>query len=134
MRGDPQNWADTYHTVMSNIFNPLSSLLIRFSFIWRLISTNFVKTQKATDRLLSMMENLADEKRRQILNGEMENLADQEKDLLTMMIEADIEEGTKTTTTQLRVTYTLLATRCWFYSFPSAVYIAKYSLLPLCRP
>ncbi|KAL0143662.1 hypothetical protein V8B55DRAFT_1479540 [Mucor lusitanicus] len=102
LRGDPQNWADTYHTVMSNIFNPLSSLLIRFSFIWRLISTNFVKTQKATDRLLSMMENLADEKRRQILNGEMENLADQEKDLLTMMIEADIEEGTKTTTTQLR--------------------------------
>lgn len=103
LRGDPQNWADTYHTVMSNIFNPMSSLLIRFSFIWRLISTKFVQIQKATDRLLSMMENLADEKRRQILNGEMEDLADQEKDLLTMMIEADIEEGTKTTTTQLRV-------------------------------
>ncbi|CAO3654865.1 unnamed protein product [Mucor fragilis] len=102
LRGDPQNWADTYHTVMSNIFNPMSSLLIRFSFIWRLISTKFVQIQKATDRLLSMMENLADEKRRQILNGEMEDLADQEKDLLTMMIEADIEEGTKTTTTQLR--------------------------------
>lgn len=50
-----------------------------------------------------MMENLADEKRRQILNGEMDGLDDQEKDLLTMMIEADIEEGTKTTTTQLRV-------------------------------
>ncbi|GAN02482.1 cytochrome P450 [Mucor ambiguus] len=102
LRGDPQNWADTYHTVMSNIFNPLSSLLIRFSFIWRLVSTKFVQIEKATDRLLSMMENLADEKRRQILNGEMEKLADQEKDLLTMMIEADIEEGTKTTTTQLR--------------------------------
>lgn len=53
-----------------------------------------------------MMENLADEKRRQILNGEMKNLADSEKDLLTMMIEADIEEGTKTTTTQLRVIHT----------------------------
>lgn len=53
-----------------------------------------------------MMENLADEKRRQILNGEMKNLADSEKDLLTMMIEADIEEGTKTTTTQLRVRHT----------------------------
>ncbi|KAL7316548.1 hypothetical protein PS15m_005631 [Mucor circinelloides] len=102
LRGDPQRWADTYHVVMSNIFNPLSSLFIKFSFIWKRISTKFVQTQEATDRLLSMMENLADEKRRQILNGEMKNLADSEKDLLTMMIEADIEEGTKTTTTQLR--------------------------------
>lgn len=106
LRGDPQRWADTYHVVMSNIFNPLSSLFIKFSFIWKRISTKFVQTQEATDRLLSMMENLADEKRRQILNGEMKNLADSEKDLLTMMIEADIEEGTKTTTTQLRVRHT----------------------------
>lgn len=50
-----------------------------------------------------MMEELANEKRQKILNGEMKNVADQEKDLLTMMIEADIEEGTETTATQLRV-------------------------------
>lgn len=60
-----------------------------------------------------MMENLANEKRQKILNGEMKNLTDQEKDLLTLMIEADIEEGTKTTTTQLRVKY-LLQLSCTF--------------------
>lgn len=54
-----------------------------------------------------MMEDLANEKRQKILDGEMKNLTDQEKDLLTLMIEADIEEGTKTTTTQLRVKYLL---------------------------
>lgn len=54
-----------------------------------------------------MMEDLANEKRQKILNGEMKSLTDQEKDLLTLMIEADIEEGTKTTTTQLRVKYLL---------------------------
>lgn len=49
------------------------------------------------------MEDLANEKRQKILNGDMKNISDQEKDLLTMMIEADIEEGTETTTKQLRV-------------------------------
>lgn len=107
LRGDPQQWTETYHIVMSNIFNPLSNLFIKFSFILKHISTKFVKTQAATRRLLSMMEDLADEKRQKILNGEMKNLSDQEKDLLTMMIEADIEEGTKTTTTQLRVRYSI---------------------------
>lgn len=92
---------------MSNIFNPLSNLFIKFSFLLKHMSTKFVKTQAATKRLLSMMEDLADEKRQKILNGEMKNLSDQEKDLLTMMIEADIEEGTKTTTTQLRVRYSI---------------------------
>ncbi|KAF1802379.1 hypothetical protein V8B55DRAFT_1594502 [Mucor lusitanicus] len=102
LRGDPQQWTETYHIVMSNIFNPLSNLFIKFSFLLKHISPKFVKTQAATRRLLSMMEDLADEKRQKILNGEMQNLSDQEKDLLTMMIEADIEEGTKTTTIQLR--------------------------------
>lgn len=88
---------------MSNIFNPLSNIFIKLSFILKHTSAKFIKTQAATTRLVSMMEDLANEKRQKILNGDMKNLPDQEKDLLTMMIEADIEEGTETTTTQLRV-------------------------------
>ncbi|CEP20052.1 hypothetical protein [Parasitella parasitica] len=102
LRGDPQKWTETYHIVMSSIFNPLSNIFIKFGFILKHTSAKFIKTQEATARLVSMMEDLANERRQRILAGDMKNLADQEKDLLTMMIEADIEEGTKTTTTQLR--------------------------------
>lgn len=88
---------------MSNIFNPLSNMLVKLSFISKYTSAKFIEAQAATARLVSMMEDLANDKRQKILNGDMKNLSDQEKDLLTMMIEADIEEGTETTTTQLRV-------------------------------
>lgn len=88
---------------MSNIFNPFSNIFRKLSFILKHTSAKFIKTQVATERLVSMMEDLANEKRQKILNGDMKNISDQEKDLLTMMIEADIEEGTETTTKQLRV-------------------------------
>lgn len=78
-------------------------MFIKFSFILKYTSAKFIETQAATARLVSMMEDLANEKRQKILNGDMKNISDQEKDLLTMMIEADIEEGTETTTKQLRV-------------------------------
>lgn len=50
-----------------------------------------------------MLQSLADKRRQEIMNGDTKDVPEHEKDLLTLMIEADIRDGSETTSTELRV-------------------------------
>lgn len=67
------------------------------------ISPERRRINKATIRFNNMLQGLADKRRQEIVNGETRGIPESEKDLLTLMIEADIRDGSETTTTELRV-------------------------------
>lgn len=67
---------------------------------------------KATTEFSAMVDQMADKRRQEILSGEKKHLEESEKDLLTLMIEADIHQGLGTTTIELRVSI-----QCVYYSY-----------------
>lgn len=85
------------------MFNPFVNLFAKYDFLIKYVSAERRRVIKATDEFNVMLSRLADTRRQEILNGEKKNIAENEKDLLTLMIEADIREGVETTTTELRV-------------------------------
>lgn len=103
LKGDPEGWTSKYNTVISTLFNPFINLFAKYDFLIKYISPERRRVIKATDEFNVMLSNLADKRRQEILNGEKKDMAENEKDLLTLMIEADIREGVETTTTELRV-------------------------------
>ncbi|KAL7327302.1 hypothetical protein PS15p_205755 [Mucor circinelloides] len=102
LKGDPEGWTSKYNTVISTLFNPFINLFAKYDFLIRYISPERRRVIKATDEFNVMLSNLADKRRQEILNGEKKDMAENEKDLLTLMIEADIREGVEITTTELR--------------------------------
>lgn len=109
LKGDPEGWTSKYNIVVSTLFNPFVNVFAKFDFLIKYVSPERRRIIKATDEFSLMLSNLADKRRQEILDGKKKDIPDQEKDLLTLMIEADIREGIKTTTTELRV--------CITYSF-----------------
>lgn len=103
LKGDPEGWTSKYNIVVSALFNPFVNLFAKYDFLIKYISPERRRVIKATDEFNLMLSDLADKRRQEILDGETKDIPDHEKDLLTLMIEADIREGIKTTTTELRV-------------------------------
>jgi cytochrome P450 len=100
LKGDPEEWTKTYNIVFASLANLWFHLIPPF--LIKLISPN---TVRATEKFYKMLENLADNRRKEILRGEKSHIPDNEKDLLTLMIEADIEAGTQVTSVELRVSH-----------------------------
>lgn len=103
LKGDPEGWTRKYNIVISSLFNPFTSIIAKYDFLFNYISAERRRVNKATDEFNLMLSNLADKRREKILKGETKDIPENEKDLLTLMIEADIREGVKITTTELRV-------------------------------
>ncbi|KAF1805999.1 hypothetical protein V8B55DRAFT_1452924 [Mucor lusitanicus] len=102
LKNDPEGWTSKYNTVVSSLFNPFVNLFAKYDFLIKYVSAERRRVIKATDEFNVMLSNLADKRRQEILNGEKKDIPENEKDLLTLMIEADIREGVQTTTTELR--------------------------------
>lgn len=103
MKGDPEGWTDTYNIVITSLFNPYVNIFAKIDFLMKYISPERRRINRATIRFNNMLQDLADTRRQEIVNGETEGVPENEKDLLTLMIEADIRDGSETTTTELRV-------------------------------
>lgn len=103
LKNDPEGWTSKYNTVVSSLFNPFVNLFAKYDFLIKYVSAERRRVIKATDEFNVMLSRLADTRRQEILNGEKKNIPENEKDLLTLMIEADVREGVETTTTELRV-------------------------------
>jgi cytochrome P450 len=103
LKGDPEGWTDTYNIVITSLFNPYVNIFAKFDFLMKYISPERRRINKATIRFNNMLQGLADKRRQEIVNGKTRGIPESEKDLLTLMIEADIRDGSETTTTQLRV-------------------------------
>ncbi|KAI8644190.1 cytochrome P450 [Parasitella parasitica] len=102
LKGDPEGWTRKYNVVISTLFNPFINIFASIDFLVKYISPERRRVIKATDEFNNMLSDLADKRRQEILDGEKQGIPENEKDLLTLMIEADIRDGVATTTKELR--------------------------------
>ncbi|CEP12638.1 hypothetical protein [Parasitella parasitica] len=102
LNGDPEGWTETYNIAIAGLFDPFINIFVKVDFMMNYISSKRKRINKAITRFNSMLEDLANKRRQEILNGETLGVPENEKDLLTLMIEADIREGSRTTSTELR--------------------------------
>ncbi|KAL7330391.1 hypothetical protein PS15p_205347 [Mucor circinelloides] len=102
LKGDPEGWTETYNIVITSLFNPYVNIFAKVDFLMKYISPERRRINRATTRFNNMLQNLADKRRQEIMNGDTKDVPEHEKDLLTLMIEADIRDGSETTTTELR--------------------------------
>lgn len=103
LKGDPEGWTETYSIVITSLFNPYVNIFAKVDFLMKYISPQRRRINRATTRFNNMLQGLADKRRQEIMNGETKGVPEHEKDLLTLMIEADIRDGSETSTTELRV-------------------------------
>lgn len=63
----------------------------------------YPETTRAAERFSKMLENLIETRREEICQGKRSHIPDNEKDLLTLMIEEDNEVNTEVSLLELRV-------------------------------
>jgi cytochrome P450 len=103
LKGDPNGWSSTYEIVISALFNPWLNIFAKVDFMFKYISPHRRRVMKATTRFNGMLQSLTEQRRKEILEGDTVGVPEGEKDLLTLMIEADIRENTETSTKEMRV-------------------------------
>jgi cytochrome P450 len=95
--------------IVSSLFNPWINIFAKLDFIAKYISAERRRTIEATTTFNTMLDNLIDKKRQELIDagGINNNIPENEKDLLTLMLEADIRDvesnEESTTTEELRV-------------------------------
>ncbi|KAI7895101.1 cytochrome P450 [Mucor mucedo] len=102
LKGDPEGWTKTYNTFILSLFDPWLSIFVKADFLIRMISPGRRRIMEASTKFNSMLDDLTNKKRQEILEGKRNGIPEKEKDLLTLMIEADIREGGEASTEQLR--------------------------------
>lgn len=102
LKGDPEGWTKTYNIFIVTLFNPWTSIFSKLDFLVKYFSAERRRIDAATDKFNSMIDDLTDKRRQDIINGLKNEIPENEKDLLTLMIEADMREGGNTSTEELR--------------------------------
>ncbi|KAI8370151.1 cytochrome P450 [Choanephora cucurbitarum] len=100
--GDPDGWTKTYDTIMKSLFNPWVFLFSNIDFILQAIIPSRRQSTAAVIKFNKMLIGMAERRRQEIQRGEKKSVPDSEKDLLTLLIEADLEEGNTATNDELR--------------------------------
>ena len=101
--GDPDGWTKTYDTIMKSLFDPWIFLFSNIDFILQDILPSRRQSTAAVIKFNKMLIDMAERRRQEIQRGEKKAVPDNEKDLLTLLIEADLEEGNTATNDELRV-------------------------------
>ncbi|KAI7903596.1 cytochrome P450 [Cokeromyces recurvatus] len=102
LKGDPEGWTKIYNLVVANLFSPWVNIFGKIDFLMKYVSSTRRKGIKATNTFNKMLENLAENRRQEIRNGKRVNIPENEKDLLTLMIEAEIQNNLEFSIKELR--------------------------------
>ncbi|KAI9264720.1 cytochrome P450 [Sporodiniella umbellata] len=102
LRGDPDQWASIYTTVVESLFDPISSV---FSSFERLLVYLYPKRRRgleAVKKLNQKFDQLTQEKRINIQKGLFSQKPSCEKDLLTLMLETEKDAENPISAEELR--------------------------------
>ncbi|KAG1046989.1 hypothetical protein G6F43_010543 [Rhizopus delemar] len=108
LQGDPDHWTSTYRLVMLTLFDPILNV---FSALERLLVYVYPKRRRSANavaKLNAKFDRLIDKKREELQNGVFSNKPDNEKDLVTLMLEAGMQEDISITNEELRHHMSLL--------------------------
>jgi cytochrome P450 len=122
LKGDPEGWTSTYNMVVSSLFNPWLNIFAKIDFLVQYISPERRRIMRATTKFNGMLDDLTNKKREEIRKNANANIPESEKDLLTLMIEADMRDNGATSNEELRVSY-LLSWSTWSYTLISNIFI-----------
>ncbi|KAI9279778.1 cytochrome P450 [Sporodiniella umbellata] len=89
LQGDPELWTSTYSLVNDGLFDPLLNVMGSFSFLLTLIFPEKRKQMNAVTRMNAKLAQLIEEKRQEVIKGIHANKPENEKDLVTLMLEAE---------------------------------------------
>ncbi|KAG0778198.1 hypothetical protein G6F16_013167 [Rhizopus arrhizus] len=90
LQGDPDNWTSTYRLVTRSIFDPISYVCSAMESLLTCVYPVKRKGFNAVVKLNAKFDRLIDKKREELQNGIFSNKPDNEKDLVTLMLEEDI--------------------------------------------
>ncbi|KAI8331303.1 cytochrome P450 [Blakeslea trispora] len=99
---DSEGWTATYNIIMSNFYDPYVFLFNKIDFILQAILPSRRRSFNALMKFNKMIIELIERRRQEIQDGEKKHITDGEKDLLTLLIEADLQEGNTATNEELR--------------------------------
>ncbi|KAI8385815.1 cytochrome P450 [Blakeslea trispora] len=99
---DPEGWTSNYDLIMGDLFNPWVFVFNKIDFIIQTILPSRRRSLNAVIKFNKMVGDMTEKRRQEILNGEKKDIPDSEKDLLTLLIEADLQEGNTATNDVLR--------------------------------
>ncbi|KAG1146698.1 hypothetical protein G6F37_011919 [Rhizopus arrhizus] len=108
LQGDPDNWTSTYRLVMQSLFDPLINV---FSAAERLLAYVYPKRRRSADAVAKLNANfdrVISKKREELQNGIFSNKPDNEKDLVTLMLEAGMQEDISISNEELRSNMAIL--------------------------
>ncbi|CEG78030.1 hypothetical protein RMATCC62417_12694 [Rhizopus microsporus] len=102
LQGDPDEWTKTYRFVSDCLFDPVINVFSSYSFIFDRIYPRRRRGAIATRKLGEKFLEIAQRKRMEIRSGSYADVPDNEKDLLTLMLEAEEKGDTWTSEDELR--------------------------------
>lgn len=102
MTGDPENWTSTYESVNKGLFDPLLNIMGSFSFLLA-FSSEKRRQIDAVTKLNNKLSQLAEKKRKEVQEDFQSDKPEHEKDLVTLMLEAEQRGEGITSDEQLRV-------------------------------
>ncbi|CEJ05050.1 hypothetical protein RMCBS344292_18998 [Rhizopus microsporus] len=88
LKGDPDNWTRTYHIINDALFNPTANMLTSLNPILSIISPERRRILEAIKKLNGMLEAMIKQKRQEVQSNAQAHAPENEKDLLTLMLEA----------------------------------------------
>ncbi|OBZ81926.1 hypothetical protein A0J61_10026 [Choanephora cucurbitarum] len=100
--GDPEGWTKTYETIMDHLFDPWMTIFAKIEPILQAVIPSRRRSYQAVQKFNGMILALAEKRREEILEGKDVYTPDQEKDLMTLLIQVGMEQGIHTTNEELR--------------------------------
>ncbi|KAG1209389.1 hypothetical protein G6F68_005328 [Rhizopus microsporus] len=88
LKGDAEKWRAEYKLVMGTLFDPVTNVFTGLDFLLRYVCPKRIRGAKAVNNLNKLFDQLVKEKRLEVQNGVHVNKPQDEKDLLTLMLEA----------------------------------------------
>ncbi|KAL4211876.1 cytochrome P450 [Rhizopus microsporus] len=83
-----KKWRAEYKLVMGTLFDPVTNVFTGLDFLLRYVCPKRIRGAKAVNNLNKLFDQLVKEKRLEVQNGVHVNKPQDEKDLLTLMLEA----------------------------------------------
>lgn len=109
LKGDPDDWTKTYHLVNEALADPVLNVFPSMGALLLVLLPVKRRRMAAIDKLNRKLDEMAQKKRREIQKGSYSNKLDSEKDLLTLMLEAENNGEGLLSDTELRVS------TCFFF-------------------
>lgn len=103
MEGDPEKWGEVYHLVNKQLVDPIEFIFSKCAPLLRLILPEKRRAHVALAKLNAKFDEIVRQRRAELESGALDNVPENEKDLITLMLEAEKRGEAIVTEEQLRV-------------------------------